>query len=103
MMTYSANFEELPPERRKILRSGNGWQVPCHRLSNSSLDSALKDRDCAELPVHKFALNFAEHRSLEEKTNSNELARVKTKARREKSTRIYEFISRVWYKVFTQF
>ena len=45
-------FEELLPEGKEFLRSGKGRQVPCRKSTDSSLDPALKDRDCAELPVH---------------------------------------------------
>ncbi len=44
-------FEELLPERKEILRSGNGRTVPVRSLSENSLDPALKDRTKAELPV----------------------------------------------------
>lgn len=51
-----APIEELLPERKAFLRSGNGRQVSCRKSSDSSLDSALKDRDCAELPVQESKL-----------------------------------------------
>ncbi|PIS01999.1 MAG: hypothetical protein COT85_07605 [Chlamydiae bacterium CG10_big_fil_rev_8_21_14_0_10_42_34] len=46
-------LEELLPQRVEILRSGDGRQVPCRNLPDSSLNSALKDRDYAELPVQE--------------------------------------------------
>jgi len=52
-LTLLTHFEELLPQREEILRSGGGRQVPCRNLPDSSLDSALKDRDCAELPVQE--------------------------------------------------
>lgn len=39
------NIEELPPERKELLHSGNGRQVPCCNLKDSSLDLRMKDRD----------------------------------------------------------
>ena len=47
------DFEELLPKRKEILRSGKGRQGTCRGQIDSSLDPALKDRDCAELPVQK--------------------------------------------------
>ena len=44
-------FEELLPEEKEILRSGEGWQVPCHGEISSSPDPALKNRDKPKLPV----------------------------------------------------
>ncbi len=34
-------FEELSPKRGEILRSGDGRQILCRRLSDSPLDPAM--------------------------------------------------------------
>ena len=48
---HSAPIEELSPKRGEILRSGDGRQILCRRLSDSPLDPVLKNRTQAELPV----------------------------------------------------
>ncbi len=45
------SFEKLPPKRGEILRSGNGRQVPCRKLSYCSLDPVLRNGTLAELSV----------------------------------------------------
>ena len=55
----SAPIEELSPKRGEILRSGNGRQILCRRLSDSPLDPVLKNRDKPKLPVQILLIEHA--------------------------------------------
>jgi hypothetical protein len=48
--------------------------------------------------VYKRKAHFTEHQSLEREADSNESARVKAQARREKAPAIVNIISDKWYK-----
>lgn len=63
---FSQSIEELLPLRKEFLRSGKGQQVPYLKWADSSLDSALKGRSCAEQSVQIFNRSLTEIEKMEE-------------------------------------